>query len=108
MAQNVENIDLEKSIYSSFCCSSIVMQDTRSEESSDNVKLCFLILTCITENQYANSVMHDPQLVYNIQLFRMPMRHRQPIQEKKAQPVSVMLLGIMQLISKYVCTNMLE
>ena len=69
------------------------MQDTRSEESSNNVKLCFLILTCITEDQYANSVMHDFQLVYKVQLFRMPMRHRQPVQERQSQPVAASLLG---------------
>lgn len=69
------------------------MQDTRSEDCSNNVKLCFLILTCITENQYANSVMHDFQLVYKIQLFRMPMRHRHSTPGKQSQPVAVSLLG---------------
>lgn len=74
---------------------SIAMQDIKSEESGDNVKLCFIILTCITEDQYANSVMHDFQLMYRVQLFRMPMRHRQLIQEKQLQPVAATLLDLL-------------
>lgn len=69
------------------------MQDTKSEESSNNVKLCFIILTCITEDQYANSLMHDLHLLYKVQLFRMPMRHRQIISEKPSQPLAATLLG---------------
>ena len=69
------------------------MQDTKSEESNNNVKLCFIILTCITEDQYANSLMHDLHLLYKVQLFRMPMRHRQVTQEKSSQPLAATLLG---------------
>jgi len=35
---------------------SIVMQDNKNESSIANLKLCFLILTCISEDQYANSM----------------------------------------------------
>lgn len=40
------------------------------------MKLCFLILTCIAEDQYANSMMHDSNLTYKVLLHRAPMRHR--------------------------------
>ena len=55
---------------------SIVMQDTKSEASINTVKLSFLILLCVTEDQYANALMHDPNLVFAVKLHRAPMRHR--------------------------------
>lgn len=52
------------------------MQDNKNESSAANLKLCFLILTCISEDQYANSMMHDSNLTYKVLLHRAPMRHR--------------------------------
>lgn len=63
--------------------SSIVMQDNKNESSAANLKLCFLILTCISEDQYANSMMHDSNLTYKIILHRAPMRHRKLSQVNK-------------------------
>ena len=42
------------------------------------VKLTFLILLCVTEDQYANALMHDPNLSFRVKLHRAPMRHRKP------------------------------
>lgn len=55
---------------------SIIMQDTKTESSLNTVKLSFLILLCVTEDQYANALMHDPNLVFRVKLHRAPMRHR--------------------------------
>ena len=51
-------------------------QDTKSESSTNTVKLSFLILLCVTEDQYANALMHDPNLVFSVKLHKAPMRHR--------------------------------
>lgn len=61
----------------------------------NNVKLCFLILSCIAEDQYANSLMHDANLAFRVQLHRVPMHHRK-LQDKAApaQPLAATLLGI--------------
>ena len=38
-----------------------------SEESSFyTTKLCFINLTCIAEDQYANSIMHDINMQYKV------------------------------------------
>lgn len=70
------------------------MQAIRTEAITNNVKLCFLILSCISEDQYANSLMHDANLSFKVYLHRMPMHHRK-IQDKAAptQPLAATLLG---------------
>ncbi|KAH9637971.1 hypothetical protein HF086_013051 [Spodoptera exigua] len=45
---------------------SIVMADTRSESSINKCSLCFIILTCIVEEQFANSIMHDQNLTFKV------------------------------------------
>merc|ERR1719193_458932 len=55
---------------------SIAMQDTKSEVAHKNVTLCFIILACVTEDQYATALMHDPNLVFKVKLHRSFSRHR--------------------------------
>lgn len=71
------------------------MQDTKTDSGSDTVKLCFLILSCIAEDQYANSIMHDVSLTFKVHLHKLPMRHRKPTVDRSAvsQPLASTLLG---------------
>lgn len=76
---------------------SIVMQDNKNESSIANLKLCFLILTCISEDQYANSMMHDSNLTFKVILHRAHMRHRKINTERigKSQPLAATLLDLL-------------
>ncbi|KAG8195469.1 hypothetical protein JTE90_002641 [Oedothorax gibbosus] len=77
--------------------SSIIMLNTKDESNLNTCKLCFIILTCITEDQYANSIIHDVNLVYKVQLHRMPMRHRKVSHDRNGpyQPLACPMLDLM-------------
>lgn len=85
---------------------SIVMQAIRTEAITNNVKLCFLILSCISEDQYANSLMHDANLSFKVYLHRMPMHHRK-IQDKVA-PTQPLAATLLDLLVEFITSHMMK
>lgn len=87
-----------------FQYSSIVMQDTRTEASGQTTKLCLLILTCISEDPTACSLMHDHSLRYRVPLARVPMRHRK-ITIDTYQPQTLVAV-LIDLITEFLMSHM--
>ncbi|XP_068633844.1 armadillo-like helical domain-containing protein 3 [Battus philenor] len=75
---------------------SIVMADIKTEASINKCSLCFITLTCIVEEQFANSIMHDQNLTFEVQLYRLPMRHRKIAPEgPPSQPLASTLIDLL-------------
>ncbi|CAD6238688.1 GSCOCG00008520001-RA-CDS [Cotesia congregata] len=91
-------------IFLQYC--SIVMQAIKTEAILNNVKLCFLILSCIAEDQYANNLMHDANLAFRVQLHRMPMYHRK-IQDKVA-PTQPLAATLLDLLVEFITSHMMK
>lgn len=55
---------------------SAISQDVKDPCKYNSTKLCLIILTCMVEDQFANSLMHDTNLNFKVTLHRITMRHR--------------------------------
>lgn len=90
--QDVQPTNLFVSLFE-YC--SIVMKDYTRMESIVNTKLCFIILTCISEDSYANSLMHDENLNFKVQIHRAQMRLRRLTKEKDSKPLASTLFNLL-------------
>lgn len=75
---------------------SVVMQDTKLKRNISSTKLCFIILTCIAEDQFANSFIHDENMSFQVCIHKMPMRHRKVkvVMDKPGAPLACWLLDL--------------
>lgn len=89
--QDVQPTNLFVSLFE-YC--SIVMKDYTRMESIVNTKLCFIILVCISEDSYANNLMHDENLNFKVQIHRAQMRLRR-LPKEKDSPLASTLFNLL-------------
>lgn len=71
----VENLPENLMVIFLQACSAVLHQ-TKLESSNiyDTTKLFMLILQCISEDEYANSLLHDSNLVFSVYLYKAVMK----------------------------------
>ena len=88
---------------------SIAMQDTKSDVAAKNVTLCFIILTCLTEDQYATSIMHDSNLVFKVKLHKSAMRHRRGgVDQAGTNQSRSLVCSLLDLLLEFVKSHMMK
>ena len=88
---------------------SIAMQDnTKSDVAHSNVTLCFIILTCITEDQYCEAIMHDPNLVFKVKLHRASMRHRKPVALEVCSHGRSLVCAVLDLLLEFIKSHLMK
>ncbi|OQR71675.1 UPF0668 protein C10orf76-like [Tropilaelaps mercedesae] len=86
---------------------SIAMQNTKEEASLNTTRLCFIILTCIAEDQYANSIMHDVNMQYKVLIQHAPMRHRK-LPSSRDAPSRPLAAAVLDLQVEFILSHMIK
>lgn len=88
---------------------SAILQDTKMDNPSlyDTTKLFMLILVCISEDQYANSLLHDSNILYSVFLYQAKLRHRK-VNVDKVPPSRQLACSVLDLMIEFMQSHLMK
>lgn len=82
--------------------SSLIFSNVRDNLAA--AQLCFDILLCVSEDNYANAFMHDENQVFPVFIYRTKLRHRKD--NKKELTAMSLAYILLDLTSEFLMTNL--
>ncbi|KPM04920.1 hypothetical protein QR98_0033750 [Sarcoptes scabiei] len=82
-----------------------VMLGIKENVAQETIRICFLILTSITEDACANSIIHDRSIAFVVHLKRLPMRHRK-LSIEKTKGLSPICSSVLDLMIEFIFANL--
>jgi len=88
---------------------SLLQQDMKDEKKRTSTILAFSILSLITEDQYANTFLHDSSVKFRLRLHRAPLRHR-PVKSNDLNsiPSTTFAAWILELCSEFIVSHLMK
>jgi len=88
---------------------SLLQQDMKDEKKRTSTILAFSILSLITEDQYANTFLHDSSVQFRLRLHRAPLRHR-PVKSNDLNsiPSTTFAAWILELCSEFIVSHLMK
>jgi len=93
------------SVFLEYC--SIIQQYPKNEDLCNTTKLCYLILLCVAEDEFANATMHDENVAFSVYLHKAPMRHRKRNNEKNP-PLRPLAVSLLDLVMEFLLSHMMR
>ncbi|CAK9299038.1 unnamed protein product [Gordionus sp. m RMFG-2023] len=78
------------------------------KENFDRCKLCCLILTCLSEDHYSNSLMHDLNLNFTVNLHRKPLLHRRKLNQNGTLSPRPLICFLLDLLSEFLMCHLMK
>ena len=72
---------------------------------TQTLRLAFIILTSIVDDQFSNSIMHDPASKFKVQIHRSKMLHRN-LTDTTAKCNRPVVYSIIDLMVEFLCSNL--
>lgn len=102
-SQGEKGEECHSNLISSFLTfTSLVLSNVK--ENGAAAHLCFDILLCISEDNYANAFMHDDNQVFSVFIYRTKLRHRKD--PKNGVTAMSLAYTLLDLLSEFLMTNL--
>lgn len=94
-------------IYLQACSSALQETKMDNQNTYERLKLFMQILVCISEDQYANSLLHDSNILYSVYLYHAKLRHRN-LNIERVPPSRQLACSVLDLMIEFMQSHLMK